>query len=266
MLAPRLSLLSVFAGGCLSGAVAVAFVSRSAEVPSARGATPPRLERRPVVEPAPRSVSVEVAPQAPALPTETRHADPADSDGPSVADVLSRLENAYRAQLAAETTSKAPEPVEPPPAAAAEPIPAKPVGAMPAEPVAAPAAVVASKAEPQIEASRPGAPASTPREVPAPTLVHSGNVDRSVQIGTLVQGNVYQLQELAYLQYLQLLTLSSPQTWVVASPQSPSVHARTAPPEQRFRSLTRRKPAFPDSITNPDNPWGFDFPPPMLAK
>ena len=56
---------------------------------------------------------------------------------------------------------------------------------------------------------------------------------------------------LVLLQYMQLLSLSP--------------YAQL-PAGARPRGTTRRPQPFPTALTNPDNPWGFDFPPTVLVK
>lgn len=109
--------------------------------------------------------------------------------------------------------------------------------------------------EPESFTAPSPAPAPAPSP-PAQTTVHVGTLN-TVGAGSLHQGDVYLLQQqLAVLQFYQLL--------------APPV-VQPAPPSRSFfeprrGAWGRRPPAFPNSITNPDNPWGFDFPPPMLAK
>ncbi len=84
-----------------------------------------------------------------------------------------------------------------------------------------------------------------------PIEIHYGDVNQNTYVTNVRQGDVYQiqLQQLAVLQYLQLLG-GSP--GLAASPRrGGGGHQRTA---------------FPSGITNPDNPWGFHFSPPNLVR
>jgi hypothetical protein len=65
-------------------------------------------------------------------------------------------------------------------------------------------------------------------------------------------GDVNHVQQLAILQYFQLLALP-PQT-------------RFSTPAQSPRGGTRHVRPYSFPLTNPDNPWGFDFPPTVLVK
>jgi hypothetical protein len=82
----------------------------------------------------------------------------------------------------------------------------------------------------------------------------SGDV-HEVRIGSVHHGDVHQVQQLVVLRYLALL-----------GPLSPAPDATPARPTRGATAPARRVTAFPGSVTNPDNPWGFDFPPPVLAK
>jgi hypothetical protein len=77
-------------------------------------------------------------------------------------------------------------------------------------------------------------------------------VNQNTYITNIRQGDVYliQLQQLANLQYMQMLGMASG----LATP----VRHSSGPAPQRTR--------FPSGITNPDNPWGFNFAPPNLVR
>jgi len=284
MLARRQSLLWTFAGGCLSGAALIgwwhgdvatvppeASLASTAELPGQPsrahsvndGTGDARVEPSP-----PRADAVDVA--------DDPQAEPGSS---SVADVLARLEAAYREGLAAAKAPAAAAPVIAAPAvevpareaapgavaaAAALPsIPAQPatptaLAPAPTTPAALAPAPATPAAAPQAEkllaaAPPPGAqPALAARGETQPRDAHVASVEQSRSAASVQQGDVYQLQQLAVLQYMQLLALSS--------------YGGLATPGYRSRGVAVRAPAFKSSLTNPDNPWGFDFPPAVLVK
>ena len=209
-----------------------------------------------------------------------------DSGGPSspgsaVSDVLASLETAYRAHVAAtapvrtsstqERGASAPSdhavapteaspvtapqsiaaaiPVAPAPIAAAPiaaPAPVAPVAVVPAA-VTPAVAVAPAAAPPQIAA----VPAFVAQADSRPSEVHIGDLNQNTYITNVRQGDVYliQMQQLAMLQYMQLLGASS---GLVA-------------PAHSVRGTGPRPAPFSSTITNPDNPWGFRFAPPNLV-
>jgi hypothetical protein len=72
-------------------------------------------------------------------------------------------------------------------------------------------------------------------------------------VGDVHHGDVNHIQQIAVLQYLQLLA------------QPP--HGPVAPHALARRGGTNRhvRP-FSLPLTDPNNPWGFDFPPTVLVK
>lgn len=94
-------------------------------------------------------------------------------------------------------------------------------------------------------------PALATEDAPRPTEVHYGDVNQNTYITNVRQGDVYliQLQQLAMLQYVQQLALTSG----AAAPMRHAVGAG-------------KRSAFPSGITNPDNPWGFHFAPLNLVR
>jgi hypothetical protein len=294
MLTKRVPLLSVFAGGCLSGAVAVALLRGNAQPPVNAGPAAHAQQAAAVPLPATPADATEASvPEAAAAPapdptSETRLTgaprptsavtsqqsaaiDGGDEAAPgptrSVADILLHLESAYRQQLT-ETAR-----VAAPPAASATP-PAEVAVREPPAPEQAPIAAALAGALPT-SAKESETPAARPRELEPPppialreasagaSVVYTGNVQQNIHVGDVVQTDVYQLQQLAVLQYLQLLALSPHSRFT-----SPAAPVRGAGTRERGvrHAPSRSKPAFPSSITNPENPWGFSFPPPMLAK
>ncbi len=281
MLARRLTLLTVFVGGCLSGATLIVFWRGEAPaVPSGEEpavATQLRSRDEPAAE-APTEVpvahvttkrapaSAELSPPkdapAPTLGDVTGTASPADA-GSSVADVLASLEAAYRQKVAAAAPSAPPEPApiaDPTPSPAPAPAATAVVVAgrapiAPPQPVAQ-AELVARRpeAQPPVTSDTAAAPAVAARDDARPTITVR-DVHHTTYVNNVHQGDVVLMQQLALLQNIQLLALSP-----YARPTAPAFPVHTP------RGTTRRAPPFATSLTNPDNPWGFDFPPTVLAK
>jgi hypothetical protein len=273
MLARRLPLLWVFAGGCLSGAALIHFWRGDAEVilPPAqamieRAATPPPLATASAQAPA---VSPEAVSATPAGPehTDDVSASPPEQ-GHSVAEVLARLETEYRQGLVAGTPAGAVSAVRddvapaataaPQPAPGPEPAPAVIAAVPPAPTHEAAVRELPAREEPSVALVAAVTTATPPAAVHVSNVdigaVHIGDVHQNTQVSYVQQNDAY-LLHLALLQNLQLLALSP--------------YARLSPPASpahRPNGTTRRPPAFPSSLTNPDNPWGFDFPPTILAK
>jgi hypothetical protein len=257
MLARRLPLLWTFAGGCLSGAVLIGSWPGESE-------TLPTPKQQDVVH---RSNDAPSPPSAPPraptgaaeereTPDDTRGAR--TEPGSSVADVLMRLETAYRQGLSAAAPVETPAP-------AAEQLPAVPpetatiAEAPPREQTAAALAARATppKSAPEVVAQAAAAPPDPApvlavRDVAGPRDIHVGDVHQNTHIGNVHQGDVNNVQQLALLQYFQLLALP-PQT-------------RFSPPAQGSRRGTRHVAPYSFPLINPDNPWGFDFPPTVLVK
>lgn len=195
--------------------------------------------------------------------------------GSAVSDVLMDLEAAYRQRLIAAARAEAaaradaePAPSHPtPPPAPATAEPAREVAArVAAAPVAPPAAVAVAPAAVAVAPAAPVevAPAAPPVPV-APIVVaqnetrkvHFGDVNQNTYITNVRQGDVYVIQQqLAMLNYMQMNgTAANP-----AVMHSPSVArgVQHQPPQSQFRQ-------FPSTLTNLDNPWGFNFSPPNLV-
>jgi hypothetical protein len=276
MLVKRMPLLLVFAGGCLSGAALIGFVG--AEPERAQAPKPTHAFERSAVTFAQSNELSAVEPRAALAPpeiatpsperTEPSAGEPAPDSGASLADVLAGLEATYRERLVASQVREparppAPEPVAPvltatsgsPSMAAAAPVPTAVAQVeQPTPPKSAPVPVAPAAA---VESEAPRAVAS--REDAGGREVHVGDVNH-VNIGSVHVGDVVQVQQLALLQYMQLLALTPG-----ARVATPGVSL--APPTQApRRSFPRRPPAFSTSLTDPNNPWGFDFPPTVLAK
>jgi hypothetical protein len=254
-----LPLFSAFLGGCLFTAAVIGFGGSDrrprAVTPSERSVNGfvSALEMEPEIE-------SEIQPP-PASPKAVDDAETAEETGRSVADVLARLETAYRKVSVEPTTeaSAAPVPV-PAPSATPEPAPsttaASAVAAVPAT-VPANAAAVAESAT----ATPPSAgtePAAVTEPAPA-TYVAEAQPD--IRVGDVNPGDRYPIEDLVVLQYLQLLALSSYTGLSVPPPRAPHARARGPGLRQTPRA------AFPiTAIPNPDNPWGYNFPPPALVK
>jgi hypothetical protein len=84
--------------------------------------------------------------------------------------------------------------------------------------------------------------------------IHVGAGHESVQVSNVSQSNVVQVQQVAVVPYVQVVGL-------VPVPKVPP--PRSSSP---YRMTTRRPPPFATSLTDPNNPWGFDFPPTVLVK
>ncbi|HET7541889.1 MAG TPA: hypothetical protein VFK05_18570 [Polyangiaceae bacterium] len=175
------------------------------------------------------------------------------------------LEAAYRQRLIAaaraEAEAAAQGPTIPPPAgppsAPTEPPPAAARAVAPVAPPAPPPAV-----EPPPTAPPAPPPASEP---PAPPVVvaqndarqpdiHIGDVNQNTYITNVRQGDVYVIQQqLAMLNYMQMLGNSA-----YPAPVHPGHGTRGAvqhPPQSV---------PFKSTLTNLDNPWGFNFKNPYL--
>jgi hypothetical protein len=183
---------------------------------------------------------------APAEPEET---------GRSLAEVLAGLEAEYR--KAAPTTPVAPartgesEPVAAPqvlasnaPVVTVAPLPSATVTSVAtsaALPPAAPPTVTRPVALPPTEDTRARPEAPDPDQ---------DRRLRDAYIASIYEAELYRQQQLALLQYLALISQSR-ESGRVAAPSRP---------------LPRPSPTFSFPLTNPNNPWGFQFPPTVLAK
>jgi hypothetical protein len=211
MFANRHPLLWTFAGGCLSGAVVIGVVfigvvREDAETvpPDAPSVRTSERDREPT--PAERVNDGESsspvadddsnrADDAPALPRKKAELDgdhPTD-EGHSIADILSRLEAAYRkdftAPPAATTTpAHAPPPQVPAPAETAvavvapAPAPTTVPAAVAPPPAAPPPRAAEADTRPLLVAARDEAPT---------TNVFNGNVQQNTNVGSVQQGDVY---------------------------------------------------------------------------
>lgn len=317
MFATRRALLWTFAGGCLSGALfilsAVGGVSLWRDFETSRpertlerrvAATPAKVSERRASEDDAATLAVE-PPRAPAAPrANDEHAsgdvasqkDAQDSDGTneagaSVADVLVRLEKAYRQRLAPTTPAVASSNVAPEPTATASgsPAPASTIAnAAPAPTTTAAAPTELPAREPSVTVSvivqnppAPAPPAEPPAAAPVetpPAVIAQNDAAPSglaaappaapttVNIENLHQGDVYNynVQQQLVQQYMQVLGASpygSPYGgYPVAAPRGSRHYAYYGP--QRFSNLPALPlgaPPFPSyigSVTNPDNPNG----------
>lgn len=324
MVEQRLPLLWAFAGGCLSGVLLLGFwrAEQSVLPPSPAHVTfnrgdggeasrPRRKVRDAENEDAadddstaedetatganaatPKSTNGERAPKA------AEEADVSAAEGSSVADVLNRLEKAYRQGLAGSKPADPPsanhelvalndgaparddarEAPAPPPATTAAPAREggaheEPAAAPPVEQAASPApapAAAAPIAELPVEVA---VAAPVPSPLPAgaaeqlaasgvaqPHDVYFGNVQNNVYMGNVYQGQVVQMeQQLALLQYMQLMSLS-PYARFGARGRAPRGFVAAPAP------APAPAPTFKSTLTDPDNPWGFNFPQPNYVK
>ena len=286
MSAIRLPLLCAFAGGCLSSAVLFGFwrADAGAGETVAKQQRQPRVElvapavsaalAAPSAEPS-RDLAAAAAEQArngagEATPPATQAVDSAGPEpaGSAVSDVLMDLEAAYRAHVAATAPARQERAVAAAPpddavALASQPVAAvvtvPPAPTVPPPPTVAPVAVAVAAVEPPSAPPPIAAPPAYLAQADSrPTEVHIGDVNQNTYITNVRQGDVYliqmqqqmqQMQQLAMLQYMQLFGMSS----------------GIAAPAQRGRGAARQPAAFPSTITNPDNPWGFHFSPPNLV-
>jgi hypothetical protein len=292
MSAIRLPLLCAFAGGCLSSAVlfglwradtaaAVAVPTRQQQVTHppelAKTSNSPRSTELLAEAPLPRPPAPDAKGEASTSKdaADLGNAEPTPA-GSAVSDVLTDLEAAYRQRLiaaaraeAAEAATElersspparpasalaqpeAPRAVTAPVAATAAPVAVAPIAA-------APVAVVPIAAAPVVVAPiAPAAPTRVAQNDSRPVDVHYGDVNNTY-ITNVRQGDVYVMQQqIAMMQYMQLLGASSAVGHVAPAHVARATLAQGAPSPQ-YRQ-------FPSTLTNPDNPWGFNFAPPNLV-
>ena len=227
--------------------------------------------------------ATEAAPAPVAADLDSAGSTPA---GSAVSEVLTRLETAYRERVAARAPVQAPSTQERAPAAApadsavaaeaAASVPAQPVAEVvptipPVSPVAATAPVAlapvafAPQVAPAALAPQVAAiPAVAVQDIPPPSPseihygdvnygdVHYGDVNQNTYITNVRQGDVslIQMQQVAMLQYMQLLGMSS----------------GLAAPARHVGGAGHQRGALSSGITNPDNPWGFHLAPPNLVR
>lgn len=297
MLANRLPLFWAFAGGCLSGAVLIASWRANADTDSKRSDSHAQPLTPMFVAPVAAAEAASEAPSPLQAAPAKQDAEPADSAAPSeqgssLADTLARLEQSYRDVLATAPQPTHPRPATDAPLEAPDTLPptkrdeATPAAqdattsavaaappAVPPPPSVAPVAVALAPAPntPSVTAAPPAdyAPIALAAAEPAPQQVVMGDAQHNVFIGGANQGNVYQMQQqLVMLQYMQLMA-----PYAMMSPyrgRAPvgRMRAPTAPTAAQRASAAAYSAtsAFPTSLTNTDNPWGFDFPPTVLVR
>ena len=289
MRANRWSVLGAFAVGCLSSAAVFAFwrVENSADA----AVSPPRVReseqlvvvRNPeqpaeaVADPARDSAQAvqrdtatpSRAPEAepPAASTATHelaNANSAAVGDSAVSDVLTDLEAAYRQRLIAAARAEAeaaaqPPTAPPPPSPPVVPAQPPPVAAQTIAPVAPPPAAAPPPSEPPPSAPPASEPPAPPMVVAQndarPPDIHIGDVNQNTYITNVRQGDVYVIQQqLALMQYMQMLGNSG--------------YAASVPPAYGTRGSVPHQPRsvpFKSTLTNLDNPWGFNFAPPQLV-
>jgi hypothetical protein len=282
MSAIRLPLLCAFAGGCLSNAVlfgvwraaegagdsAVTQQHRShnvVELVAAASATPSvALPSEPVAATAAdhgHDAAIEATPTAAASDLDNGGPTPA---GSAVSDVLTRLEAAYRERAAAQgpaqasstqerTTAAAPADTAVAAAEAAPGVPPRPVAevipATPAVAVTPPRATAPVALASQVSAVSAGEAQDAP-PLPPPQ-VYYGDINQNTYITNVREGDMYliQMQQVAVLQYMQLLGMSS----------------GLAAPARHVGGAAHQRGTLSSGIINPDNPWGFHLAPPQLV-
>jgi len=260
MLARRLLLLGTFAGGCLSGAVLIAFWSGEPETISSP--TKQRVARtsKPISPP----IATTTAAPARANPDDAPDADDRTEPGSSVADLLASLEAAYRKGLAAAAPAHAPSSADPSTDAPAEAEPSDvPAREEPTVAVAVNVAVAAPAPAPanapEVVANPATAPQADPRLVvasrddppPRNVNVHIGDVNQNTHVGDVVQGDVVVVQQPVVSGYLPFFT--QPSYPRVAPPMSALYPSFTT------RGVTSRSaPTFASSWTVPQDRLGYD--------
>ncbi|HSU40266.1 MAG TPA: hypothetical protein VLJ38_11880 [Polyangiaceae bacterium] len=317
MFAKRPPLLLAFAGGCLSGAAlilsGVGAVSlwrggtpaissphgngdRNEDVVEARVAAVPVGTRERTLGVAKTSIAAEELAHGPAAAHASDEASaehPSDS-GSSVADVLTRLEAAYRQGLVdgARANANHAEPADPGTGAAepanaagphdvpareqsaatavgnspvvvtaaptAPPAPSQPtVIAVPAPPITVAVITPPADVAPAYPPQALGAGAAPAAATPEPAQSHDGtaSVTQNIHIDNLHQGDVY--QQLAVMQYMQLFA-GSPYGAYGGYAPAPAVpaHHHSTPTSSPFSTpaLPVAAPPFPSFLTSLTNP------------
>ena len=311
MLAKRLRTLSIFAGGCLSGAVLIVVwqseprtatdraparnSASSLEMPSEVDAAPSGDDRRTPAKNVHEEAETGESPAAKRAPTAPKNEEAAEAStaesGRSVSDVLAHLEAAYRQQLAvapatgsdaatgngtrapattdpqsiaaAQTAAAlvpasapvAPAPVQAAPARAEAPVAVAATtslpAAVPAVALAAPAVVAPAVAAPAPAAPLPAAPAvALPAATSALATAPGVAPTQNVSVGSIHQGDTYHVQQVAVMQYVPMF---------MPFPYPGYGYPQAQP--TNTRSMQPKRVPYPTTLTNPDNPWGFNFPP-----
>jgi hypothetical protein len=281
MLVRRLPLLWTFAGGCLSGAALIAlWPGEPGETETASAPRKQRIARSseaaapPIATPTPpRQTTTDV--QERALPEhapdarddgENTHVEP----GSSVADVLVRLETAYRQGLTATSGVPSSAAREPTTSPRTEALPSEVTAAAPprAEPAAAlPATAPAPTAAPQLtavaqpvaaqEAARGPVLAAREDAQPSTVNVHVGDNNENTHVGDVYEGNVVLVQAppvYPFYGYPQVFA-PTPQ----ARGASLAYTNRGVSASFTTRGVTaQRAPTFASSWTVPNDRLGYD--------
>ena len=227
---------AVFLGGCLSGA-ALLSLSSDPPVDTRRAVTvPPESAPAEPAEPAePTEAHEDEAHEADSAtlhdvaPSDTALAEPAESEaGPSAADILAALEQAYQRQVTEAEASEAPDPeavpeVEPPPA--------------PAE--AAPVPPAAAQHDAPVMAAAEAVPHESPREV---EVDEGANAPHEVAVAAHAEPDQAPIQQIAVL-YQPVYVL----------PPGTNPAGQTTTPAPR---AIGRDPWAPLTISPRHNPWG----------
>ena len=259
MLVKRLLLLSTFAGGCLSGAVLIGFWHGEAE--TILSPTKQRIARTSDAISPPIATTTAVRERA--IPNDAP--DARTEAGSSVADVLARLEAAYRKELPAAAPADAPSSAgrnlattartEAPPIEVRAPVPAQAETAVALAPAAPPPANAPRADAHPATATQPG-PVLASREDAEPrnVNVHIGDTNQNTHVGDVFQGDVYVVQQLAVPGYLPYFAAAP-----YARAGSPAYPAYPAYPGYMTRGMTSRDaPTFASSWTVPSDRLGYD--------
>ncbi|HYQ05006.1 MAG TPA: hypothetical protein VER96_40295 [Polyangiaceae bacterium] len=289
MISSRVALLAAFGVGCLSTALLFG-VWRADSGEQGNATSKPRPRSAHVVTAS--LVAPNVAPpveasddsaRAVARAEPTDHVDAVKAEpapaaeaappgGSAVSDVLTDLEAAYRQRLIAaaraeaaarDETTAPPDRSAPPPTSPPQVEPPREVVAQAVVPVAAPVAPPPApapaappvEAPPSVVVDVPPTAAIVAQNDARPVDVHIGDVNQNTYITNVRQGDVYVIQQqLAMLNYM---AGAAAYPGVAHAP-----HAHGVVPHQPQQSGFRQ---FPSTLTNLDNPWGFNFAPPNLV-
>jgi hypothetical protein len=270
MIVKPLPVFSVFAAGCLSGAVFIAFWRADSADAPASGVRERAMHSdafRTAQQQCERAIHLAVkddrsAPRVePASQKKNGHlgGESPTEPGMSVADVLTRLEAAYHHGIAADRRGDTPDNVT---SISEAPAPELPVREKTAVAVAATAPP--PETVPRADASTKSAPqtdvrAFARRDDAPPLHLYEGDVHQNVQVGNVHQGDVNHVQQdvnhvqqVVVLQYLQLVTL-------------PPYSQLASPPHKARRESKRHARPFSPSLTDPYGPSRFLRPTPQLG-
>jgi hypothetical protein len=179
--------------------------------------------------------------------------------GTSVADVLTRLEDAYHRGIAGDGRGDSPKKVSTVSEAPLPELPVREKTAVAIADTAPPPETVPRADAPRKSARQTGVQAFARRDDAPPLHLYEGDVHQNVQVGSVHQGDVNHVQQdvnhvqqVVVLQYLQLVTLSP--------------HGQLASPPHTARQESKRHArSFSPSVTDPYGPSRFLRPAPQLG-